>query len=67
MFFLLGVTTVTYSALDVVDHVASARQTVRVIDTTPPALPAPLNVTVNAMSPAGAVVCKEFGRGLWVV
>ncbi len=54
--FPVGVTTVTYTASDVVGQMTSATQTLRVKDTTPPVLPTPPDVTANATSPAGAVV-----------
>ncbi|HEX4525381.1 MAG TPA: HYR domain-containing protein [Gaiellaceae bacterium] len=54
--FALGTTTVTCSATDAAGNTGSATFTVTVHDTTAPVYgPAP-NVTVNATSPAGAVV-----------
>jgi hypothetical protein len=54
--FPVGTTAVTYTATDVVNFTASVTQRVTVVDTTPPVLSTPANVTVNATSPAGAVV-----------
>jgi len=54
--FPVGATSVVYTATDFVGLMASATQTVTVNDTTPPVLSTPANVTVNATSPAGAVV-----------
>ena len=54
--FPVGLTTINYTATDVVGLTATAAQTVTVSDTTPPVVPTPPDVTTNATSPAGAVV-----------
>lgn len=53
--FPLGTTTVTWSATDSQGNTATATQLVTVIDTTPPAITAPPDVTVNATGPLTAV------------
>ena len=54
--FPLGTTTVACTATDHSGNGTSARFTVTVADVTPPALTLPAPITVNATSPAGAVV-----------
>jgi hypothetical protein len=54
--FPLGVTTITYTATDGATNIATATQTVTVIDTTPPSITAPADVMAEATSPAGATV-----------
>jgi len=54
--FSIGTTTVTCAAIDVAGNTATASFTVTVVDTQPPSLSVPANMTVNATSPAGAVV-----------
>lgn len=52
----LGATVVPYTARDAAGNVASCSSTVTVRDTTAPTLTVPSNITVDATSPAGAVV-----------
>ncbi|HET9846985.1 MAG TPA: HYR domain-containing protein [Candidatus Dormibacteraeota bacterium] len=54
--FALGTTTVTCTATDAAGNLGSASFKVVVRDTTPPALMLSSDITVNATSPAGAVV-----------
>lgn len=54
--FPLGTTTVDLSATDASGNKAAAAFTVTVVDTTPPKLTVPDNITVNAVSSAGALV-----------
>ena len=54
--FPVGTTALVYTATDPVNLMASATQLVTVNDTTPPVLATLANITVNATSPAGAVV-----------
>jgi hypothetical protein len=54
--FPMGTTFVTYTGTDSVGHETTATQMVTVNDTTAPVLSTPPGVTVNATSPAGAVV-----------
>jgi hypothetical protein len=54
--FPVGVTIVVHTATDPAGNQSSAVQSVTVNDTTPPVVPTPPDVTVNATSPAGAVV-----------
>jgi hypothetical protein len=54
--FMVGLTTVTWTATDGSGNTASATQSVKVRDVEAPSLTVPLNVTVNATSPNGAVV-----------
>jgi hypothetical protein len=54
--FPLGSTTVVGVATDAVGNSSEAHYTVTVRDTTPPKLSLPGNLTVNAISPAGAAV-----------
>jgi hypothetical protein len=55
--FALGTTTVTCNAHDAAgNNAAPATFPITVRDTTPPALSAPANMTVNATSPSGATV-----------
>src|SRR5205823_5425652 len=51
-----GTTTVTSSATDAHHNSASKSFTVRVQDTTPPAITVPANITAEATSAAGAVL-----------
>ncbi len=54
--FPLGTTTVTWTASDAAGNAATAEQRVTVVDTTPPSLAAPADVTAEAASPGGAPV-----------
>jgi uncharacterized repeat protein (TIGR01451 family) len=54
--FPIGTTTVTCTATDGSGNTASGSFVVTVVDTEPPTLAVPANMTVNATSPAGAVV-----------
>jgi HYR domain-containing protein len=54
--FALGATTVNCTATDAAGNTASGSFKVTVVDTTPPALTVPANITANATSPSGAVV-----------
>jgi hypothetical protein len=54
--FVLGATTVTCMATDTAGNTASGTFTVTVVDTTPPVVTVPANITANATSPSGAVV-----------
>ena len=54
--FPVGITIVTYTATDVVGRTASDTQQVTVTDGTPPVVATPPDLTVDATSPAGAVV-----------
>ncbi|MFB0958670.1 MAG: HYR domain-containing protein [Clostridiaceae bacterium] len=54
--FPLGTTTVDLTATDAAGNKAAAAFTVTVVDTTPPELTVPGNITVNAVSSAGALV-----------
>ena len=54
-----GSYTITYSATDGNGNLATASRTVTLVDTTPPTITCPANQTVNATSPAGAVVTFE--------
>lgn len=54
--FPLGTTTVTLTATDAAGNMATETFDVTVVDTTAPDLTVPANVTVNAMSAAGALV-----------
>jgi probable HAF family extracellular repeat protein len=54
--FQLGTTSVTWKANDKAGNSATVVQKVTVVDTTPPVLTAPANVTVEATSPAGTPV-----------
>lgn len=53
--FPLGATTVTCTAVNSANRSTSARFTVTVVDTTPPALATPPGVVVVATGPAGAI------------
>ena len=53
--FALGTTTVSCSATDAHDNTASGSFSVTVVDTTPPVLTLPADLTVEATSAAGAV------------
>jgi hypothetical protein len=55
-FFLVGTTTVTYTATDAAGNTASTTQTVTVIDTTPPAVTVPVDIIAEATGPSGAIV-----------
>jgi hypothetical protein len=54
--FPLGATTITCTASDSHGNVASGSFAVRVVDTTPPALTAPADVSAEATGPGGAAV-----------
>jgi hypothetical protein len=54
--FPVGGTTVTCTAVDTRGNPGTATFTVRVTDTTPPAITVPSDITTEATSPAGAVV-----------
>jgi hypothetical protein len=54
--FPLGSTTVTCTATDAAGNTGSGSFSVTVVDTTPPAVTVPANVTTAATSPAGATV-----------
>ncbi len=54
--YLVGITTVTWTATDASGNTASAAQLITVLDIEPPSLSVPATITVNATSPAGAVV-----------
>jgi uncharacterized repeat protein (TIGR01451 family) len=54
--FPLGTTGVTCTATDVAGNTTSKSFNVTVVDNEPPSLTVPANMTVNATSPAGAVV-----------
>src|SRR5205823_3608950 len=54
--FPLGTTTVTCTAIDAHGNTATATFTVKVQDTTPPAIGAAPDVTAEATGPTGAVV-----------
>ena len=49
-FFVLGETTVTWTATDTSDNSASATQTVTIVDTTSPIITAPDSITAEATS-----------------
>jgi FG-GAP repeat/PKD domain len=49
--FPLGATTVTWTAIDAAGNSSTAVQNVTIVDTTPPAVTAPANVTVFAIGP----------------
>jgi hypothetical protein len=55
-FFPLGNTVVTWTATDASSNFASATQVVTVVDTTPPEITVPANITVEATSADGAMV-----------
>jgi len=55
----LGVTTVTFTATDASGNSAICSTTVTVVDTTPPEITCPANVTVEQESYAGTVVALE--------
>src|SRR5437667_4462714 len=54
--YLVGITTVTWTATDASGNIASAAQLITVLDIEAPSLSVPASITVNATSPAGAVV-----------
>ena len=54
--YKVGLTTITWTATDGSGNSASATQSVKVRDVEAPSLTVPLNVTVSATSPSGAVV-----------
>jgi uncharacterized membrane protein len=54
--FALGQTMVTCSSTDTHNNTGSATFMVTVVDTTPPVLTLPQNITIDATSPAGAAV-----------
>jgi hypothetical protein len=54
--FMVGVTTITWTATDASGNTTSASQSIKVRDVEAPSLTVPLNVTVPATSPSGAVV-----------
>jgi hypothetical protein len=52
--FPLGATTINCSATDVAGNMASASFSVSVVDTTPPTVTVPANMTIEATGPSGA-------------
>jgi len=54
--FPLGTTSVSWTAMDDSGNVSQAAQMVTVVDTTPPTISAPPNVTAECTSPAGTPV-----------
>ena len=54
--FLLGTTIVNWTSTDFSGNTTSIEQRITVVDTTPPELTVPLDITVTAPDPAGAVV-----------
>jgi len=54
--FMVGLTTITWTATDGSGNSASATQSVKVRDVEAPSLTVPLDITVSATSPSGAVV-----------
>ena len=54
--FGLGATTVNCSASDAAGNIASGSFTVTVVDTTPPTVTVPANITAEATGPSGAAV-----------
>jgi len=54
--YKVGLTTITWTATDGSGNSASATQSVKVRDVEAPSLTVPLNITVSATSPSGAVV-----------
>ena len=54
--FALGSTTVTCSATDAAGNTATGSFTVTVVDTTPPTVSPPADVTAEATGPSGAIV-----------
>jgi hypothetical protein len=54
--FMVGVTTITWTATDASGNTTSASQSIKVRDVEAPSLTVPLNVTIPATSPSGAVV-----------
>jgi len=54
--FPLGTTVVTWRAQDDSGNVATAKQTITVVDTTPPELSVPPDLTVEQQNPDGSVV-----------
>jgi hypothetical protein len=52
----MGKTTITWTATDASGNMNTATQTITVLDNTPPTLSVPVNLTVNATMPSGAVV-----------
>ncbi len=54
--FMVGLTTVTWTATDGSGNSSSAKQEITVLDVEAPTIVVPSNFTVNATSPSGAVV-----------
>src|SRR5437016_11169720 len=54
--YLVGITTVTWTATDASGNTASAAQLITVLDIEAPSLSVPANISVNATSVSGAVV-----------
>lgn len=54
--YLVGTTTIQYSATDLAGNTATAYSKVTIADTTPPALQLPTEITVQATGPSGATV-----------
>jgi hypothetical protein len=54
--FMVGLTTITWTATDGSGNTASAKQSIKVRDIEAPSLTVPLNIAVSATSPNGAVV-----------
>jgi len=57
--FTLGATVVTWTATDASGNSATAQQTVTMVDTTPPEIVQPADVTVDEAHPSGTVVVFE--------
>ena len=62
-FFVLGETTITWTATDTSGNSASATQTVTVVDTTAPSITAPDSVTAEATSADSNIV--ELGNPVY--
>ena len=58
--FMVGVTTINWTASDLSGNTTKASQSIKVRDVEAPSLTVPLDVTVSATSPSGAVVNYQF-------